>query len=303
MNETRELCYLVYIFVCIDFDRDYALPIKNSKHAISYPLKEQPKEILKDPKLSASLKGTLDCFEPFINCLTDFNLPSTFYFEARSLKLLKETNSKYVSLLKKQIFEHGVHGFDHEDLTGEETRISLNRDEETHIIKRAQVEIESILDTKVYGFRAPYMKNTANTFDILNELNIRYDSSLYVEAKAAIKPYKINGNLMEFPVIKTPKQSIMKGMYTYLWPLFEGKRKEEDVISNYLQLVKNSQHDDSYISINLHSWHFSYNISQGRYLSKMEIQKNVRIFENLISKLQETGKITLSTPKKWLEER
>jgi len=294
---------LVDIFVCIDFDRDYAIPIKNLQHAISHPLRNQSKDILDSPKLSASLKGSLDCFEPFIKYLIDFNVPSVFYFEARSLQILNSNNPNYISLLKKKIFEHGIHGFDHEDLTGEETGILLDRDKELQIIKDTQTVVESILDTKVYGFRAPYMKHTMNTFDILNELKICYDSSLYEESVKAIKPYEIFDSILEFPVIKTPKNSVMGGMYTYLWPLFEGKRNAEDVINNYLQLVNNSQEDDSYISINLHSWHFSYNISQERYLTKLEIEENVQIFDNLINRLQESDNVIFSTPKIWLEER
>lgn len=294
---------MVTIFVCIDFDRDYAIPKRNFKHAVSYPLKEKSDNVIGDPKKSASLKGTLDCLEPFIDYLTDFNIPSTFYYEARSLQILNSNKSKYVFLLKKDIFEHGIHGFDHEDLTGEETGIILNRSEELQIIKEAKLLVETILDTKIQGFRAPYMKRTKNTFDILKELEIQYDSSLYVESDKGVTPYEISENLWEFPVIITPKQSVMGGMYTYLWPLFEGKRNAEEVINNYLQLVKNSKKDDSYISINLHSWHFSYNIAQERYLSKEESEENIKVFGNLIDRLQEIENVTFSTPEKWLKTR
>jgi peptidoglycan/xylan/chitin deacetylase (PgdA/CDA1 family) len=293
---------MVNIYVCIDFDRDYALPITNIQHAISHPLREQTEDTLNNPISAASLKGTIESFESFINLLTDFNIPSTFYFEARSLQILKKINPNFISLLKRNLFEHGLHGFDHEDLTGEETGIVFDRANELRVIKEAQSEVESILDTTIFGFRAPYMRHTKNTFSILNELKIRYDSSLYTESDKAIKPYEIYENLIEFPVIKTPKLSTMKGMYTYLWPLFEGKREVEEVVNNYCQLVKNSKEDDSFISINLHSWHFSYNISQSRYLSKLEVEENINIFRNLITKLQETGNVSFSTPKNWLKK-
>ena len=94
----------------------------------------------------------------------------------------------------------------------------------------------------------------------------------------------------------------MKGMYTYLWPMFEGKRKLEESISNYLELVENSKDEVSYISINLHSWHFAYNIAQKRYLTKMEIKENLESFRKLISVLENIEEIRFSTPERWLKE-
>ena len=93
----------------------------------------------------------------------------------------------------------------------------------------------------------------------------------------------------------------MKGMYTYLWPLFEGKRSKEETIRNYLQIYKNTEIKKSYISINLHSWHFAYLISESRYLLKDEIQKNIDYFAELIRELEKKGAI-FSTPMAWLKE-
>jgi len=94
----------------------------------------------------------------------------------------------------------------------------------------------------------------------------------------------------------------MKGMYTYLWPLFEGNREIEDTIENYLRIVENSKDLDSYISINLHYWHFAYNIKQDRYLSTEDIVYNINMFEKLISTLNETEEVIFSTPGKWLKK-
>ena len=145
------------------------------------------------------------------------------------------------------------------------------------------------------------MRLSSNTIDILEELGFSYDSSIYKQSETGIFPYRTKKNIIEFPVIKTPKESSMKGMYTYLWPLFEKTRSEEEVVKNYIQILKNSKENDSYISINLHSWHFAYNISQKKYLSEIETQKNIKLLTNLIDDLKEHGAI-ISTPILWMEK-
>ena len=205
-------------------------------------------------------------------------------------------------MFKQSFFEYGIHGYDHEDLTGEDTGLSLNMEEEASIIKKAKDELEGLFLTKIIGFRAPYMKLTSNTLKILSTLGFIHDSSVYKESKSGIKPYRTTEGVVEFPVIKTPKESPMKGMYTYLWPLFENKRTLEDTIDNYVHLVNNTINRNSFISINLHSWHFAYNIEQNRFLSKEEIEKNIQAFNSIISALEKNEDVVFSTPKKWLNE-
>ncbi|MHA1202888.1 MAG: polysaccharide deacetylase family protein [Candidatus Heimdallarchaeaceae archaeon] len=290
-----------YIFICIDFDRDYAVPMNQRKHAVSDIIKSESEEITMDPELSVSLKGTIESFTPLITYLNDNKVPTTFYHEARSLKLFNKLEQNSFSKLNQPFFEHGLHGYDHEDLTGEDTGIKFSENEEFELLQRAKEEVENLLSTEVHGFRAPYMKLSPNTIDILSKLKFTHDSSIYKQSETGIFPYKINEDIIEFPVIKTPKESIMKGMYTYLWPLFEGKRSEEEVIRSYVQILKNSKEENSYISINLHSWHFAYNISQNRYLTETEIKRNILSFTNLIGELEEHGAV-ISTPTCWLEE-
>ena len=293
----------MYIFICVDFDRDYAYPMKNILHAVSKTIQlDSSNKLLNDPFKSLSIQGTINCFNPFMKYLTDKNLHTTFYFEARTTEIFLQKVQESANMFNKPFFEFGVHGYDHEDLRGDETGLRLNKNEEAAVIKKAKDEIERLFSKEVSGFRAPYMKLTSNTLDILSTLDFIYDSSIYKESESGIKPYKTKEGIIEFPVIKTPKESPMKGMYTYLWPLFENKRSLEETIDNYLQLVKNSVDDNSFISINLHSWHFAYNIEQNQFLSKDEIVKNIQSFDSLISALEIDEKVVFSTPKKWLDE-
>ncbi|TFG10949.1 hypothetical protein EU534_00410 [Candidatus Heimdallarchaeota archaeon] len=292
---------MVFIFICIDFDRDYAIPVEGYKHAVSSRLKDEHDEILRNPEFAISLKGTVESSKLFFAYLIKNRIPATFYYEARPLHLFKKKYIKLFDLLKQPFFEHGLHGYDHEDLTGEDSGVKYSYEEEYLLLKSAKEEVENLLTTNIYGFRAPYMRLSENTLDILSKLGFNYDSSVYKESETGINPYTISSKFLEFPVIKTPKRSSMEGMYTYLWPLFEGRRTEEEIVQNYTQIVKNSENEKSYISINLHSWHFSYNISQNRFLAEEEIQKNVKSFTNLIKELTSQGGI-LSTPKLWLKD-
>jgi len=293
---------MVYVFICVDFDRDYGYPIRNIKHAVSKPIHLEKPNQINNPETAISIQGTSRSFNPFMEFLISKELPTCFYFEARSLDLFYNEHLNKAKLFDQSFFESGIHGFDHEDLIGEKTGLILDYIEEKQIISKAKKKIESLMKTEVFGFRAPYMKISDRTLDILLELGFVYDSSIYLESTHGLVPYLITNELVEFPVIKTPKTSPMKGMYTYLWPLFEGKRSVKETVDNYLQITRNSRDLYSYISINLHSWHFAYNIEHNQYLSDSEIIQNLRMFEEIITKLENLESVVFSTPKKWLEK-
>ncbi|MCK5141872.1 MAG: polysaccharide deacetylase family protein, partial [Candidatus Heimdallarchaeota archaeon] len=293
---------MVYIFLCVDFDRDAAFPAIGHKHAVSQPKQAEMQDILADPEKSAEIQGSIEGFGQILSVLIQKKLPAVFYFEARTIDLISKRHPEFLERLNQPFFEMGVHGYDHEDLVGEETGLPLEKQEEFNLIKKAKERVEELFSTKVIGFRAPYMRLTENTRKILVDLDFVYDSSIYQESDKAIIPYSDEHGRIEFPVIKTPKESLMKGMYTYLWPLFEGKRGIKEIISNYIQLIHNSTEDSAYISINLHSWHFAYNIEQNCYLSQKEIRKNTEFLIKLIAKLEELEGVQFSTPKLWLEE-
>ncbi len=293
---------MIYIFLCVDFDRDAAFPALGHKHAISKPRQTEIQDILTDPEKSAEIQGSIEGFDQILSFLIKKKLPTVFYFEARTTNLISKRHPEFLKRLNQPFFEKGVHGYDHEDLVGEETGVPLEKQEEFNLIKQAKEKIEELFSTEITGFRAPYMRLSENTQKILLNLDFVYDSSIYLESDKAIIPYSDEHGMIEFPVIKTPKASLMKGMYTYLWPLFEGKRGIKEIVSNYIQLIHNSTEDNSYISINLHSWHFAYSVEQNCYLSQKEIHKNTEFLIKLITKLEEIEGVHFSTPKLWLED-
>lgn len=293
---------MIYIFLCVDFDRDAAFPVLGHKHAVSKPKQTETQDILTDPERSAEIQGSIEGFNQILSFFIERKLPTVFYFEARTIDLISKGHPDFFKGLNQPFFEMGVHGYDHEDLVGEETGLPLGQNEEFNLIKKAKEKIEELFSTEAIGFRAPYMRLSTNTQKILKDLDFIYDSSIYQESDKAIIPFSDKHGTIEFPVIKTPKESLMKGMYTYLWPLFEGKRGIKEIVNNYIQMVHNSTEDNSYISINLHSWHFAYNVEQNCYLSQREIRKNTEFLIKLITKLEELEGVHFSTPKLWLED-
>ncbi|MHA1399551.1 MAG: polysaccharide deacetylase family protein [Candidatus Heimdallarchaeaceae archaeon] len=292
---------MVYIFVCIDFDRDAAFPFKNRKYAVSNPIKLQnePSSINKNNALS--IEGTKRAFSPLMSFLTENEIPTTFYFEGRTIQYYVQQSPEVIETLQQPLFEFGNHGYDHEDFLGIETNEPLTKTEEYLCIRNSKEEIEKTFNKKIIGFRAPYMRLSEHTLQILVDLNYKYDSSTYIESIKAITPFLKYKKLWEFPVIKTPKKSSMNGMYTYLWPMFEGSRRGEEIIHNYKTLIHNSDSNSSYISINLHSWHFAYNIKQNKYLSEKEININIKLFQNVLFALQDIDDVIFSTPRKYLQ--
>ncbi|MHA1406488.1 MAG: polysaccharide deacetylase family protein [Candidatus Heimdallarchaeaceae archaeon] len=293
---------VVYIFIKIDFDRDAAFPMKEAKYAISKPLFVEEMKKNMNPEKAVSIEGTKSSFPFLVTYLVENNLPATFFLEARTASIFFNLNPESLRYVKNPLFDIGVHGYDHEDLTGKETGIKFSQWEEERVLSEAKNKIEKIFNKKVNGFRAPYMRLSNNTLNILDRLGFTYDSSLYYKAVHGIQPYKIRKRIIEFPVIKTPKDSNMKGMYTYLWPLFEKKRSLGEIIDNYSSLIKNTKNKHSFISINLHSWHFSYNISEERYLTKKEVETNAKSFVKLIQTIQKIENVVFSTPKQWIIE-
>lgn len=285
---------MVSFIVCVDLDRDAPFPVKGISYAVSMPLQEKLTSELREPVSSAVIEGTGKGLSLLIDVLNDLDIPAVFFHEARTLALLKEFYPVVIDQLKTLDIQHGLHGLDHEDFSGNLTGVKLTKVKQEKLIYEGKKLVQDSLDVKINIFRAPYMEPGEHLFDLLVNAGIYQDSSYYKEATAAIAP-EITGELVEFPVIRTPKRSAFDGMYTYLWPLFEGNRSLEDVTANYLSLLANSKNQEnrspntSFISLNLHTWHFAYLVKEKRYFREVEMERKSNEFRKLLLSLKKTG--------------
>ncbi len=137
----------------------------------------------------------------------------------------------------------GLHGYDHEDLSGENTGLRLSREEKESILRRGSGAVSDNV-SKPECFRAPYMVKDEEVLSILPSLGIRADSSEY--SYGDCRPYDLGNGVMEYPVPKS-RDAAGKVIAAYLWPMHEGKRVPEDYI-------RMSEGRDIFM-LATHTWH------------------------------------------------
>jgi peptidoglycan/xylan/chitin deacetylase (PgdA/CDA1 family) len=194
------------------------------------------------PRFTSSAKG----LELIANLLDGMGVKGTFFWEGRTAEVLSE-KMELKTLMRRQ--EVALHGYDHEDFTGKETGILLDRESTGAILDRGTAALDRVFGKSVRGFRAPYQRTTEILLDELRARNFLYDSSYTVElVDGKVRPYRIKNGLPEIPVCWS-RDGRGKKIVSYLWPYHEGKRP----ISDYLDLVDGFQ--DGLLVIATHSWH------------------------------------------------
>ncbi|MHA2297530.1 MAG: polysaccharide deacetylase family protein [Candidatus Hodarchaeales archaeon] len=282
---------MISFIVCVDLDRDAPFPVHGISHAVSIPLQDMSISELRDPVKAMTIEGTRQGLLQLVTLLNDLEIPAVFFHEARTLQMLDRDCEDLIDDLKVLNLQHGLHGFDHEDYSGKMTGVKISRLEQQSLIEKGKELVNEITGEEISLFRAPYMELGDHLPGLLVEADIFQDSSIYREATTAVAP-EVSGKIVEFPVIKTPKLSSFDGMYTYLWPLFEGSRSLDEITKNYLALLDNSKDSNKvlsncrYISINLHPWHLAFLVKEKRYFTKKESLKRSEELKKLLMTLK-----------------
>jgi hypothetical protein len=79
---------------------------------------------------------------------------------------------------------------------------------------------------------------------------LRYDSSLFGDVGPGLRPYRLEGELLEVSLAQG-RDAAGKRLQSYLWPMHEGRRPPED----YDQLL--TEHADGLLVLADHSWHIA----------------------------------------------
>ncbi len=196
------------LYFTVDADRDANVPIRGNATAGSIDRGESP-----SPRFSSSERGMSILAE----LLDDLGIRGTFFMEGRTAEVTE------CSVLAGHCI--GLHGYDHEDLTGFKTGVIPDVKE---ILRRGYDAVSDRLSRPIC-FRAPYMMVDENVLDVVGSLGIAADSSFYTEIGGPTSPYTHLG-MTEYPVLKA-RDSRGKVIAAYLWPMHEGRRPPEDYIA------------------------------------------------------------------------
>lgn len=240
----------------------------------------------------------------FLDILKSLGLPATFFWEARTLRLLSRTSPRMVSrAIDNTAHEHGCHGMRHIDFAGVETGILPSADRVRDLISRAKDIVENITGQNPAGFRSPYCRLTNAVLSAIRELAYRYDASetLRPGEDWDMHPFPLSGpangkSLWELPLTISRDQNgrLMSG---YMWRLLENSRPPKDYIALATDLE--NSFPDGLLQFALHPWHFAVMEDGSPHTDQNEAKKNVR---QVLSKLKKRAGIRFVTLSDYLSD-
>jgi len=146
-----------------------------------------------------------------LNILNKYNVKATFFISAEIAILFRDTILEIIEH-GHEIASHGYRHIDYSELSKQELYTQISKSK--HII-------EEQIGTQVLGFRAPQFRINQQMFDILGELEFKYDSSMvrgvfpgrYSGMHVALMPFA-KGQILEIPITTIPYIRLPVGL---LW--------------------------------------------------------------------------------------
>lgn len=239
----------------VDVDRDVNAALQGSHEAVCSK---------GDVRFTSSYKGLLI----FVDVLNELGIKGTFFIEGKTAEVFGEL-CDIKSLMKGH--EIGCHGYNHEDLTGTDSKKLMTDEEMEKIIVKGKDAVENVFGIITKGFRAPYLHYDERVESIISKTGFTYSSSTVKSDEECHAT--VHNNLVEIPVLRT-KDRNSKWMQSYLWPLHEGKRSSDD----YKYMISK---DPELLVFGDHSWHMVENYSQN--FSEDRIKQNKEELKDILS--------------------
>ncbi len=254
---TRRLIFTV------DLDRDVNLPLKGRREAGSIDRGEGD-----SPRFSSSERG----LRLLMDLMDDIGMKATFFVEGRTAE----------SIDCSCISGHGIglHGYDHEDLTGESTGVQLSEEDIMHVLDRGMSAVSDRI-SRPTCFRAPYMSANDSVLRCVLRTGIHIDSSTYGTVPHGIGVSEPIPGMREFPVPKG-RDEHGRTIAAYLWPMHENKR----IPSDYIGL--SSQVEDGPFVLATHTWHIVESRKTGP-MGPEEIRSNLDNLRSVLTGIIDSG--------------
>ncbi len=246
MQSSAETNRPLYVALTVDVDPDANRPARGRPDAVSAGAGQRV-------TLEACRRG----LGVVLDVLEEFRMPCTFFWEARSLRVLASTGREMMERIAgNPAFEHGCHGLRHEDFSGQDTGVPIGRHLTLEMLHEASNVVESETGSEIAGFRAPYCRLTRELRSALARLGYRYDATLIRTAGEtwSLQPYRLAGTEQSVWELALPRGRDGQGraITGYLWQLFEGRRPPEDYIE-FVSLA--GQYPGGLFQLALHPWH------------------------------------------------
>jgi len=248
MGEMNRQTAPLFIALSADVDADANRPLPGVPGAVSTA-----------PDASGRPAARFEaCFEglaAWTELIEQAALPATLFWEGRAVERLLQADPALEARLAAQArFEHGCHGYEHEDSAGAETGLPLDLEQTLDALARAGSALAAAFGAPPRGFRAPYCRLTENLNDALVRLGYDYDASLTREPSPSwrLTPYPLAGGVTELPLCRA-RDRRGRPMSGYLWQLLEGRRPVED----YIEMIERlrSSCAGGLLHIAIHPWH------------------------------------------------
>lgn len=195
------------------------------------------------PRYSSTREG----LEILVEVLGELGIKGTFFWEGRAAEVLSE-HMDLRGLMRGH--EVAAHGYEHEDLTGESTGVQPSEEWLDAIVGRSLAAAETVFGWRPEGFRCPYQHIDGTVARVLMQRGLRYDSTLFGDVGTGLRPYRLDGELLEVPLAQD-RDAGGKKLQSYLWPMHEGRRGPGD----YLKLA--AAHTEGLLVLADHSWHIA----------------------------------------------
>ncbi len=206
------------------------------------------------------IDGCREGLRVFNDAVTQFSLPATLFWEARTLRILAHTDPDLIgALTSNPRMEHACHGLRHEDLTAIDTASAPESGSLPGLLSEATDIIRHYTGATPHGFRAPYCRLPDAAIPHLAQLGYRYDASITRKPGTGwqMRPYTLPGSQQSRDMweLALTKWSDRDGnpISGYLWRMFKGERPPQDHVRTIHNLIPSFP--GGLYQLALHPWH------------------------------------------------